>query len=54
MLRAFDGGTGSGLDAMADYGVLRHFRWHEPVLLHDDAVPPERSAREQQRAGRFH
>jgi len=39
-------------DAVADDGVLRHFRWREAVLLHDDSAPSERSTGEQQRAGR--
>ena len=39
-------------DAVADHGVLWHFRWREAVALHDDAAPSEGSAGEQQRAGR--
>ena len=39
-------------DAVADHGVLWHFRWREAVALHDDAAPSEGSTGEQQRAGR--
>jgi hypothetical protein len=34
-------------DAVADDGVLWHFRWREPVLLHNDAAPSEGSTGEQ-------